>query len=286
MARIAEEILTRLEKSRSSRVVNFSAHLSAKIRSEENLNEIHRVHTHLLRGHDPLHGAYVMTHSLVSMISEELSRISSLKPYVEIVSPANSKYNPDGPPFSSLTRSYFSTWAFFDLKFGPDQERLAECILFLAKDLEIPGQIYELIYRMLHSRMGVYEQCGVSGSLVLLRDVADDKIYNCYIPSLELGEKGQLWYVRRLPPFLDWNYSVIFTTPYLLTSSKEVWHSFFNRALQKMTTNKPRSLSDAIHDLQKTGLNTHYWNDYIFSSYSDSRENAIFLKGVPDQLDV
>src|SRR3954452_7731738 len=72
-------------------------------------------------GHDPLHAAYVAAQNFTSFFAEAVSQFPEFDPYYEIVCPAEDEYMPDSPPLSPLTRSYFTTWAFFDVQFGPDQ---------------------------------------------------------------------------------------------------------------------------------------------------------------------
>ena len=38
-------------------------------------------------------------------------------------------YLPDGPPMSPLTRSYFTSWAFFDHRIGKTTDTLASCLI-------------------------------------------------------------------------------------------------------------------------------------------------------------
>jgi hypothetical protein len=49
-----------------------------------------------------------------------------MKKYAKIVGAAEEEYMPSGPPMSPLTASFFTTWAFYDLRFdGTDS--LASC---------------------------------------------------------------------------------------------------------------------------------------------------------------
>lgn len=58
-----------------------------------------------------------------------MSELPEFDPYCEIVGPAEEEYMPNAPPHSPLTRSYFTTWAFFDVRFGPDGETIGTCLL-------------------------------------------------------------------------------------------------------------------------------------------------------------
>src|ERR1022692_3128970 len=73
-------------------------------------------------GHDPLHAAYVATQNFTSFFAEAVSQFPEFDPYCKLVDPAEEEYMPGGPPMSPLTMSYFTTGAFFDVRFGPDGE--------------------------------------------------------------------------------------------------------------------------------------------------------------------
>ncbi|MEO5349126.1 MAG: hypothetical protein H7836_05725 [Magnetococcus sp. YQC-3] len=286
MGRIAQKILQSFEKSRNTEIVNFGAHLAAKKRSDEYQSHLNNIELLLQRGFDPLHARYIAAQNLVSLLCEELTMLPVLKPFVRIVSEAEATYMPDGPPFSPLTRSYFTCWAFFDLLFGKDQESISGCIQELGQDLAIDPPLLTLIGWMQDSRMGIYEHCGVAGSEVLLRDIADDRLCHSYIPTGYAGKTGQLWFVRLLPPLPGYSYHVAFTTPYILMSGKEEWLAFLQRTIPLMKGPwRPRPVTEAMHDVLKHGLDPYYWLEYIALAYIGAQDNAIFLSGIPDQID-
>ena len=280
---IANQILSQFTASRGSDVVPLGDFLASKRRSETYHSEMRDVQARLRGSYDPVHAVYIAAQNLVAIFSEELTRLPELQPFVQVVSAAESVYRPDGPPFSPLTRSHFTSWAFFDVTFGPDAETLASLIQDLGRDLCLDPEMLDTIDSMGRSRMGVYQQSGDRSGRVLLRDLADGCEYDCYAGTGYQGEAGQLWYVRLMPPLSSSGYSVVFTTPYILTSSREAWQSFINRALpQLLAPPKPRPLSQAVHDLFKRGLHVNYWNEFIFQAYVGSQGDAIFLAGVPD----
>src|SRR5262245_23613526 len=79
-------------------------------------------------GRDPLHAAYVAGQNFTSFFAEAVSEFPEFDPYCKIVGPAEQEYLPAGPPMSPLTRSYFTTWAFFDVRFGSDRETIGTCL--------------------------------------------------------------------------------------------------------------------------------------------------------------
>lgn len=284
MGRIAREILRGFQESRSAEIVDWDAHLAAKKRSDSYQGHLSDTELLLRRGFDAQHAAYVSAHNLVSLLCEELSRLPVLEPFVRIVSQAEHTYMPDGPPFSPLTRSYFTSWAFYDVIFGEDRESMAGCIQALGHDLEIHAGLLDIIQLLHHSRMGLYEHVGLRASEVLLCDIVDGHRYTCHVPTGYQGEEGQLWYVRLLPSLSGYAYHVVSTTPYVLMSTKEAWLAFLDRTVPKRTfPSGPRPVTDAMHDVLKYGLEACYWHDYLISAHVGAQDNAIFLSGIPDR---
>ena len=284
MGRIAQKILQGFAKSRQTEVVDFSLHLAAKKRADEYHSHLHTMELLLSRGFDPMHAHYIAAQNIVSLLCEELTMLTLLKSFVRTVIQAENTYMPDGPPFSALTRSYFTCWAFFDLPFGKDKETIGGCIQELGQDLAIDPHLLSLIQAMQDSHVGIYEHCGTAESEVLLRDIVDDQLYYCYIPTGYEGKPGQLWYVRLMPPLPGYAYHVAFTTPYLLMNSKEEWLAFLHRTVPLLKGPwRPRPVEEAIHDLLKYGLLTDYWLEYISLAYIGAQDNVLFLAGIPDQ---
>ena len=239
------------------------------------------IREHIEQGADPLHAAYVTMQHLTSMFAEGISMLPELKAYCDIVGPAEEDYMPQGPPWSPLTGSYFTCWAFFDLRFGPDKETIGTCFLEVNRELDFSPDMSEVLELMLNSRMGIYEHRGIRGGSVVLQELTSKEEYECYVPAGYAGETGQCWLVRRLPPVGElFDYSVVFTTPYVLTGqSKEDWIAFLNRTLLAGGETNHRT---SLYEFMKYGLDTNYWNEYLFQAYQHHQKEAIFLSGLPD----
>ena len=67
---------------------------------------------------------------------------------------------PGGPPMSPLTGSYFTTWAFYDVRFGPDRETIGTCLLDVGELLGLGPDEAEAVRLMSETRMGIYEHAG------------------------------------------------------------------------------------------------------------------------------
>ena len=95
-------------------------------------------------GMDPLHAAYTAVQNLTSLFAETVSAFDELDPYSQIVGDAQDEYLPDFPPVSPLTLSYFTCWAFFDVRFGPDLETIGTCLLDTGLDLGMDEAMLEV----------------------------------------------------------------------------------------------------------------------------------------------
>jgi hypothetical protein len=235
--------------------------------------------------YDPLHAAYIAAQNFMSFFAEAVSQFPEFDPYAKIVGPAEDDYMPDAPPLSPLTRSYFTTWAFFDVRFGPDRETIGTCLLDVADLLEMDPFMAETIRRFQDSRMGIYEQCGNEGGRFRLRELVTDDEFTCHVASGYRGKPGELWYVRLCPPLLDLvDYHVAVTTPYILIgTSKADWTAYLKKNLMGSADTKK-----ALHEFMKFGKAAksrkpdESWNEFIFQAYHHHQAEAIFLTGLPD----
>jgi hypothetical protein len=230
-------------------------------------------------GHDPLHAAYASAQNLVSFFAESVSTFPEFKPYCRIVGPAEDDYIPNAPPHSPLTRSYFTTWAFFDVPFGPDHETIGTCLLDIADLVDLDSFTVETIRMFQNTRMGIYEHCGLEKSRLRLRELVTNEEFTCHVASGYKGKEGELWYVRLCPPLCGLvDYHVALTTPYILTdANKADWTAFLKKSVLGATDEKK-----ALHRFLKYGKKLNDWNEYIFLAYHHHQFKAIFLAGLPD----
>ena len=278
IGRIAKKLAKRFRDSRNQRVISLKGYAEAKQEQESSVKDVKQL---VETGYDPLHAVYVSAQNLTSLFAEVISDLPELEEYYNIVGSAEDEYLPDGPPFSPLTRSYFTTWAFFDVQFGQDRETIGICLLNSNKYLKIRPEMIEVIRQMQNSRMGIYEHYGVFASKVILRELVTQEEFYCHVPSGYLGKKCQLWFVRILPSIHHLvDYSVVFTTPYVfINATKMDWLAFLYRTLPKV---KASDKKEALYMLMKYGMEHNYWNEYILQAYYNSLHNVIFLAGFPD----
>jgi len=152
-------------------------------------------------GLDPIHAVYAFVQNITSFFSEGVSQLPEMKKFAKIVAKAEDEYMPSGPPMSPLTGSFFTSWAFYDLRFD-GTDTLASCLIE-ANDVVCmtPDQL-DALKKLAASRMGIYAHVGLDGTHVRLRELATETEFTCHNASGNRGRPGELWYVRLLPPLL------------------------------------------------------------------------------------
>lgn len=236
----------------------------------------------IAEGYDPVHAAYIFVHHITSVFSDNVSRLPEMRTYAKEVGSAEEDYMPSGPPMSPLTTSFFSCWAFYDHRIGKTTDTLADCLIEANDTICMNPDQLEALRRMSQSRMGIYEHKGTEDNHVRLRELITDREFVCHSGSGYRGKKGELWYVRLLPPLVPElaTYHIVFTTPYVLIGqSKDDWIAYLKRSMVGM---KAPSEADPLHQLLKFGPRRNYWNEFGLLAYHHHQADAIFLTGNPD----
>jgi hypothetical protein len=243
-------------------------------------NDLHDARALVREGYDPLRAAYLAAQNYVAAFAESASEFEEFDPYSELAGPASDEYMPHGPPISPLTTSYFTSWAFFDLRFGPDRETIGSCLLDVADLLKLDEEMFETVRRFQATRMGIYEHCGGRGGRVVLRELVTGDEFACCAGSQYRGRKGELWYVRLCPPIQErCDYHLAVTTPYvLLAPSKAQWEAYLKRSIRRAGQDDPRK---ALHTFLKHGKSPDFWNEFVFLAYHHHQFTAVYLSGLP-----
>jgi hypothetical protein len=228
---------------------------------------------------DPLHAVYIAVQNATSFFAEKVSEFAEFKPYYQFVAQAEEEYMPGGPPMSPLTKSYFTTWAFYDVRFGPDLETIGSCMLDVAGKLGFEPKVTDAIRSFSDSRMGIYEHLESKGGRSRLRELFTDKEFDCFVGTGYQGRKGELWYIRLCPPLEPVAYNLVFTTPYILLNFKRTeWTAYLYRSLLASEVPEQQSLAHFL----KYGREPNQWNEFIFQAYANYQFDAVFLTGLPD----
>jgi hypothetical protein len=220
--------------------------------------------------------------NLTAYFAEGVADWPEMKVWARAVEQAEDEYMPSGPPMSPLTGSYFWMWALYDLRIGKSTDTLAYCQIGANDIIQMNAHQLDALKKMEGSRMGIYEHVGMDGPHIQLRELITDNNLTCHCPTGYTGKKGELWYVRLLPPLEPDHaiYWIAMTTPYVLIgASKSDWIAFLKRTmLQCDGPNDPTRL----HNLLKCGLEPNYWNEFVFKSHHHHQHDAVFLTGIPD----
>ena len=287
MGSVADKIARKVATQIRSNVIDLSAFRASRERAVEAGLDGSRFKDLVEQGYDPAFAFYAQGLTLVSMFAEAISAMPEAKGYAKAVAKAEDEYIPEGPPISPLTASYFNMWAFFDLQFGSSRETMGTCILRVAEFTGMPAWIADIVRPMQESRMGFYVHMGMDegldGPLVLLKDIVTGRVLRCHSATGYLGETGQLWYTRLLPPPVpDIGHHVVVTTPYVvLDGTEQRFLDYIAREVARMAAAGGRKGVDA-EALLKFGPTANHWNEYIFLAYVNHQPDAIFLAGVPD----
>ena len=275
---IASKLVKRMNGYVNGKVVDLKAFQMGK----ENAAELQKtVATREdLADHHPAHAIYVYAQNQVSVMSEQLTTLQEMDRFSRLISKAEDEYAPCGPPMSPLTTSFFTCWAFFDACVGLAQETIGTTTMAVGTAFGMDKELVRLIGLMQESRMGIYAHEGIQGDTVTLRELVTDTVCRALVPSGYRGRKGELWYVRVLPPALpDIEEHVVFTTPYVLMEPASDWHAYFDRTLP----DAPAQDHVARYErLMKFGPARDFWTEFVFEAYLNHRDDVIFLKGLPD----
>jgi hypothetical protein len=276
---IARKLLKRLRAFQGRRERDFAAFVAGTRRAEALQETVAREER--LAEFDPAHAIWIYVQNQVSVLSEQLTALPQMAPFVRMIGPAEDDYMPSGPPMSPLTASYFTSWAFFDAAIGPGRETIGTCIAAVLKELDAHPEFVRLIEVMQASRMGLFACDGREGPAIRLRELLTGDVRHCHIPSGVTGDMGGIWFVRLLPPPApSFPHHVAFTTPYVIVRpGEDEWGAYLRRTLPKVGGSDDRR---AYETLMKFGLEPRTWPEYVFEGYVNHRHQAIFLAGLPD----
>jgi hypothetical protein len=288
---IARKVIASARQTLQRKVTSIADWREARLRAADYQQTI--ISKNNLTEYDPLHGLYIYGQNQLSVLIEQLMELPMLDKLANAYAASYKEYMPSGPPMSPLTTSYFACWGAFDLcSSGAKNETLCTIATDFCRFQRVDEGLIDLFETMQASRMGIYRHEGTSKQFVFLRELVTNKEIKAISPSGYLGNPGEVWFARVLPPVFDgaiFDHSVVFTTPYVLgklgarrefvSLVEHEWLAFFKRTLAKMKTETEVC---AYEHLMKYGLSRNYWNEYIFLAYRNHRQDVILLEGLPD----
>lgn len=272
MGAIGSKLVAKMTKAARGKVVNLQAFAAGKASAAELQRSV--VSSADLAGLDPVHALYVYAQNQVSVMTEQLCALPEMKKFADMIAAADDEYMPGGPPMSPLTHSFFTSWAVFDACVGA--ETVGTVALEAGAALGMHPELLRIIGLMQDSRMGLYTVDAVEAGAVVLRELFTDKAFRAIVPAGYSGRRGEIWYVRLLPPLLGGTDYVVFTTPYVDQETPlRAWQAYLERTF-------PGKDLVAHARFMKYGPSRSYWNEYVFEAYASHRTEVIFLVGLPD----
>jgi hypothetical protein len=279
MTKISKTVIKNYRKLKLGKIINFSEIESAKEKLDqidlELKEKIERTSS------DPSHKVYSIIQNLLSYFVEELSIHKEFEEYYDKIEIVEDEYMPSFPPGSPLTGSYFTYWAFCDLRFGKEKET----IITIFSDLGIEFNFDEIVMKGLSnlntSYMGFYRHMGFDDDLIILKDLLTDKEFCCICTSGYKGRKDEIWYIRVVPN-LDkvYDYQITLTTPYVIIKYTEKdWLDFFQR---QGVIKGGIGYQEKYSDFMKYNIDFRYWHNYVMDGYFNHRPDCIYLTGIPD----
>lgn len=276
---IADQVLKMMRAHTSANVVDLSAVKEGRKNAEAMQKTV--ASREELAGLHPAHAIYVYAQNQTSVMAEQLTALPEMERFAELIGNAEEEYQPDGPPISPLTNSFFCSWALFDACVGVGQETLGTTTMAVGRAFGMHEELVRVIGLLQESRMAVCVHEGMDGSRVVLRELVTNRRCCAICPSGYDGRAGELWYARVLPsPLAGLDDHVVFTTPYvLLDPGEREWLAYFERNLRD---SPPDRRLAAYERHMKWGPARNYWTEYVFEAYVNHQHDAVFLRGLPD----
>jgi len=276
---IADKLVKKMKRHIREEVVDLNAVLTGR-QSAAALQET-VASREALADLQPAHAIYVYAQNQVSVMCEQLTALKEMDRFARLLSKGEEEYSPSGPPMSPLTTSFFTCWAFFDASVGLGKETIGTTTMAVGAAFGMHDELVRVIGLMQASRMAVYLHEGMDRDRVVLRELVTNRVCKAICPAGYRGQRGELWYIRVLPPpALGLDDHVVFTTPYrLIETSEREWQSYFQRTLP----DAPAEARIAAYEHHmKFGPARDYWTEFVFEAYANHRSDVIFLKGFPD----
>lgn len=278
-ATIAKKVVAAVKRTQRRKVVNIAearhaAEEAARIAQGQPAPEE-------LGALPPAFAACMAVTNWLMGVVESAQELPELERLIDPLAELESRYMPQGPPVSPLTRTFFWNWMLFDHHAGRSRETLGSVFLAVASTLDMDRRFLAVLEGLVASRLGLHVHEGTDGSRLLLRELVTDERRSCVCPAGYAGRRGELWLARVVPPALPGIAdSVVFMTPYVLAQpGVGAWQGYLDRTLPKVKAATP---GEAYASLMKYGLTRDYWAEYVFEAYARHQREAIFLVGLPD----
>jgi hypothetical protein len=228
---------------------------------------------------DPGFHAYAATLNTASEFAGQALGFPDLIPFNNLIADIQEEYMPSYPPMSPVTSAFFAGWMVLDARDDSTGMTLGEVFVHYLQHVGTFDYVEKAMVALNDSFCSVYEVLDVDAHGLTLWDIAGKQEVRCWGSSGYPGRKGEIWYVRVLPPFVQGlTRSVSLSTPYVFRdSSRRTWEDFFRRRLSLES-----AAGDPLRDYLKNGKWLGYWLEFVHQAFAGYTGNMILVTGVPD----
>ena len=165
---------------------------------------------------DPSFHAYAAAVNAANEFGSQALDILELIPFNNQLADIQEEYMPSYPPMSPVTSAFFASWMVLDARDPFTGLTLGELLLHYLHHVGKLGHLEKAMAALNDSYCSFYEVKEVDVHGLTLWDIAGKSEVKCWNASGYPGIKGEIWYVRLLPPFVEGsNRSVTMGTPYV-----------------------------------------------------------------------
>ena len=220
--------------------------------------EVKSIESLVAGGSHPLHAAYSNAPELSVGVFGNSFTAAGVQNFTRVVVDAEQAYMPGWPPMSPVSMSFFTAWALLDLPVAATGETICSCAVEIGRAFGMSSDFTSTLEAMGESAMGIYQHLGWRDGLVGLRDILDDQVYRCIVPSGYRGAESELWYVRLLPPLTEaFPHGVAFTSPYILRGTIDRdWRAFGSSGAGAATVGVARRNGASPQGLVQSSIRT------------------------------
>jgi hypothetical protein len=156
---IAQKIIASIEKLKRQKVID----LPAWRKGEEDARRVWEGATPSSRATAEMPAFAVYSHVMNWAIGliEAVQDLPALARFVDRIAKAEDEYEPDYPPMSPITRTFFWHWALFDITVGVKRETLGSILLDIGRALRMDPMFLGVLDRLVESRLGVHVHAGL-----------------------------------------------------------------------------------------------------------------------------
>lgn len=99
--------------------------------------------------------------------------------HLDRIAKADEDYQPEGPPWSPITRLMFCAWSLWDLTVGVKRESLGSILLAIGRTVGMDPLFLGVLEKLVGSGLGLHVHEGVTGNRITLRELVTGEVRRC-----------------------------------------------------------------------------------------------------------